>query len=94
MLISTATVNNGLWHHAALVADGSTQALYLDGALVGYATAAFSATALNYNTIGYSSTNFWLSVSTPTNTFNGYLDDMRIYDKALTPAQVFQLANP
>jgi len=94
LMTGTTTVNNGQWHHAALVFDGGTQAMYLDGTLAGFQAVALSPTALNTNYLGYCSTSLWPSVSAPTNTFNGYLDDVRIYDKALTPAQVYQLANP
>jgi len=95
MLTSAATVNNGTWHHAALVAENGTQTLYLDGAVVDSRAATLSTTALNYNYLGYGTTTGYPAVSTPTNVLNGYLDDVRIYDKALTPAQVYRMyTNP
>jgi hypothetical protein len=39
-MVSTATVVDQNWHHAALVVDGSNERLYLDGLLVGAAQAA------------------------------------------------------
>ncbi len=91
VMSSAATANDGQWHHAALVADKSTQALYLDGVLVDYRAATFSSTVLGTNYIGYGSTGAWPQGGSSPNSFNGYLDDVRIYDKALNASEIYQL---
>jgi hypothetical protein len=50
----TATINDGVWHHVALVMTGGTSAtLYVDGAAAGSATGTYNAgTTKFYSTIG------------------------------------------
>jgi hypothetical protein len=80
------------WHHVAVTIDatGKTDLLYLDGQLKATKTAARYTPSSLGNT-----TQNWLGRSQyPDPYFNGSLDDFRIYNRALTPAEVAQLATP
>lgn len=90
--VATAgTVNDGRWHHAAIsVTNHSGISLYLDGALVG--TTTFTGSPFT----GYSN-SFWimghnvLTFSGPnsgTGFFNGSIDDARVYNRALSGAEI------
>ncbi|MBI4385265.1 LamG domain-containing protein [Candidatus Parcubacteria bacterium] len=81
--------SNNQWHHIVATQTGTTCNIYLDGALV--KTATVSAIA-NGTTPG---TNDIL-ISTYDGSsypFNGKIDDVRIYNRALTYAEVLQLYN-
>jgi chitodextrinase len=71
----------GTWQHLAATYDGTTAKFYVDGALV--ASKAYSGSVGNSNTwrIGAYGT-------TPGGFFDGNVDEVRIYDHALTAAQV------
>ena len=75
----------GTWNHVVGTFDGTTVALYLNGVL--RSTAALSGNLFD------STVNLRLGSEqiTGPNFFNGYLDDVRIYNRALTAAEVRQL---
>jgi len=65
------------WHHAAAVYDGSEMSLYLDGAIVAGTAAA--------GNIQQRTSDVWIGSQTGgLNQFDGLLDDVRIYDHALS----------
>lgn len=76
------TASSG-WHHYAATYDGSIAKLYVDGVVVGsLATSgniAYSGTPLNIGR--YDGGSY---------TFNGDIDDVRLYNRALTQAEVQQ----
>jgi hypothetical protein len=78
------------WHHTAVVIDGTalTATLYLDGAVV----SSSSVTVLPKN-LGVSNQN-WIGRSqfTADAFFNGAVDDFRIYDRAMSAAEIRYLA--
>ncbi|MSR71452.1 MAG: LamG domain-containing protein [Candidatus Taylorbacteria bacterium] len=76
--LTYATNIDGAWHHVIATYDGSTAALYVDGVLVssGAASGSFTPGAL---TIGSSGASEY---------YNGLIDDVRIYSRALTAAEV------
>ncbi len=79
------------WHHWAVVLDpvARTHTLYLDGAQL----AQNSAATLFPRDLG-TLTNIWLGRSEygADPYFNGYLDDVRLYDEVLSVAQVHRIA--
>ncbi|MVN75178.1 T9SS type A sorting domain-containing protein [Hymenobacter sp. HMF4947] len=76
-------INDGHWHHVAATCDGTSLKLYVDGVLdVSNAQGAFNTTGFDWN-IGKR-----IPPLTSTEQFNGRLDEVRIYNTALTPAQV------
>lgn len=79
--------NNGAWHHFALVRSGSTVSLYVDGQ---FSSADSGLGDLNFNNSIYNSANFIFGASTryPGLGFVGGLDDLKIYNVALTQSDV------
>ena len=85
--ITTAnTVNDGNWHHAVLSGAGTTQSLYLDGALAGTLSGQINhlAELYTYAGAGYVSSSWPATASTKTlNHFNGSIDEVAIYPRPL-----------
>lgn len=93
-ITSTNDVNDNQWHHAALVIEGNNgfQRLYLDGALVG---------SLNTTTSSLSSTiiigaafggSLWLGTNSGWNLFQGQIDDVRIYNRAVAAEEIARMS--
>jgi uncharacterized repeat protein (TIGR01451 family) len=86
MLASSTAPTTGVWHHFAYVYDsvGTAQALYLDGAQINAAT---TSKVIAYDTnpllIGAQSDN-----STLNSFFSGGIDELTIYNRALTPTEI------
>jgi Concanavalin A-like lectin/glucanases superfamily len=72
----------GVFHHVAVTTDGSTIRFYVDGQAVGQAV---QSTPLVTNTvqlqIGSALPNY-------TNTFNGVIDELSLYNRVLTPLEI------
>jgi hypothetical protein len=85
-------VNDGNWHHLALTVNLSTSQLqlYVDGALANSQTMTTSAfPAFNNFEIGR------LGRSVPADAYGGLVDEVQVYDKALTGSEVqFLFNNP
>jgi hypothetical protein len=80
------------WHHVAVTidADNDIHSLYLDGILVGQNTSA----NLKPSDLGNTNRNYLgRSNYTADPYFNGLLDDVRIYNRVLTPEEIIPLAN-
>lgn len=76
----------GAWHHVAATWDGATKRLYVDGVLgAEMSTVAISGGELL--SIGAD-----LDTGTPTLYFDGELDELRIYPRVLTTAEIATLA--
>ncbi len=84
---STGSVVTAGWHHVALVQDGAGnhQYVYVDG--VNTTTGSFS--AQNGNGTG---TIYFGRSSVSTEYFTGDLDEVRLYNRALTAAQILAMA--
>lgn len=79
--------NDGNWHHLVTTFDQSkTSRIYVDGVLKNTVVQNGWNTSVNSNT-------FWLgSLFSPSaSLFNGTVDDLKIYDRALTQAEVTSL---
>jgi hypothetical protein len=76
-------VDNGQWHQSILVFDNSNNVvnLYLDGVLI----SSVVNTSNPFNNGSNIKIGFWEAFN---NYFNGYIDDIKIYNTALTPSQV------
>ena len=90
-MTTPAAVSAGVWHHFAVVlAAGATYTatLYIDNVAVGTNTAM----TLRPSTLGATPNN-WLGRSqfTLDALLNGYLDDFRVYKRALTAAEIATL---
>ena len=74
----------GDWHHICVTYDGSTAAMYADGKLL-------TASARNWN-LGNYYARIGRQVNNANEFWNGQIDDVRIYEYALTDAQIAGLA--
>ncbi len=87
-----APVNNNAWHLLAMTVDISTSklSLYVDGVLANTQTMAIgSLPTFNNFEIGR------LGRLAPVDPYNGLVDDVQVYDQALTLSEVqFMFANP
>src|SRR5262249_25132959 len=79
------TLPIGVWKHVATTFDGATLACYVDGVLVGSTTATFNLQGALL-TLAQSHLN--------ENYFNGSLDDVRIYNRALSAGEIAALVGP
>ena len=86
-LVGQSNVQDGEWHHIAIVYDGSSKRLYVDGQID--AQKAYSQT-LRTNNI-----NVRLGYNTEytSGQYSGLLDDVRIFKRALTPQEILTIAN-
>jgi hypothetical protein len=89
-LVSSSALNNGTWHFAALTHNGSTQSLYVDGTFVSSVSGTVSGvTGTNYWVIGTGYTgNGWPNSNGLWFYFKGAIDDVRIYNRALSASEV------
>ena len=88
---STAIPRNQWFHIAFLYKKGSLRQVYLNGILVGSTTnaPAPTATSTDHSFIGASQTS---STALGGNYFNGWMNDVRIYDHCLSAAEVKEIA--
>ena len=81
-LQGTVNVNDGQWHHVAAVYDGTKKYLYIDGAL-NVSTPATG--TINQNN---SPVLIGENAEATGRQWNGLLDDVRVYNRALSAAEV------
>jgi hypothetical protein len=83
LFTSSASINDGSWHHVAFTSNGTTSKLYIDGSESNTTshTWAISASLME---LGRGTSNYY---------FNGSIDQVRIYDSALSAANVTTLYN-
>jgi len=74
----------GVWHHICLTYDGNVARMYADGAEVASATK-------NWNVV-LSRAHIGRQVNDAAEFWDGLIDDVRIYDYALLPAEIKKLA--
>ncbi len=89
---SSGTINDGQWHHVVGVRDGGTITIYVDGAVnQGTQTGSATINASSDGTfgIGYNSNEG----GAPGGYFDGSLDDVRVYNRALSISEIKQLYN-
>lgn len=83
-----AAVNDGAWHHILITSSaGNHHELYVDGALADTKTTSLGAIALNTATIGAA-----VFGGVVQQYFNGTIDDVRMYKRALTKTEIADLA--
>jgi len=82
-----ATLPTGGWHHVAVVLNGSTGTLYVDGSQVGQNTGmTLNPTSLGSTNLNYIGKSQWNDPY-----LNGIVDDFHIYGSALTAGQIASL---
>jgi RHS repeat-associated protein len=96
-ITTSVAMNDGDWHHAVLVMDGTaqTQTLYVDGNATGQLTGIVSASpTLAFGYIGTGYTSGWPSSNGGWMPFTGSIDDVAIWNTALTATQIANLDSP
>ena len=78
-LVSDAIVIDGLWHRIALVWDGTSRSLFVDGTLVATDEQGSLVSCTGGLNIGCGTD------TTPASFFTGLIDDVRIYNRAVKP---------
>jgi hypothetical protein len=80
-------VTDGLWHHFAGTYDGAEGRIYIDGVL--------DATTPATGQMNIEPENFWIGNNSQNvdRFFHGMLDDVRLYNQALSEADVVKLAS-
>jgi len=93
---STTRVDDGQWHHVAGVFDNGTLTIFIDGSAEtpdssGGVTFGTGEVRYGFLGVGSEATEFNLNTG-PENYFDGDLDDFRIYSRALSQAEIANLA--
>ena len=87
---TSAVINDNTWHHLAFVYEaGASQSIYVDGTML--ATTATPAGIVENSApllLG------GMMLGSPTSTYTGLLDEVRMYNHALSAAEVTVLATP
>jgi hypothetical protein len=84
-VVSDTTLDTDTWYHVAFTFDGTTGTLYVDGAVVG-------ATGLTLDTAAGTALRIGAGVAATDDFFAGDVDDVLIFDRALTADEVASLA--
>jgi len=92
---STTRVDDGQWHHVAGVFDNGTLTIFIDGSAEtpdssGGVTFGTGEVRYGFLGVGSEATEFNLNTG-PENYFDGDLDDVRIYSRALSQAEIANL---
>jgi len=86
---STTTIGTGVWTHVAITLSGSLGIMYVNGVEVGRNTAM----TLKPSTLGSTTQNYIGKSQFPDPMLNGFIDDFRIYNRALTATEIADLTN-
>jgi hypothetical protein len=85
--VPIGTINNSAWHHVFCTYDGEKLKIYVDGA--NKANTSIVGTIQNYDSV----VNIGAYYDGTTQSFNGSIDDVMIFRRALTPQEVSSLYN-
>lgn len=88
-LVSQATITDDEWYHVGIVYDGSYRFLYVDGVEIAKDTRALAQALMSSDGGLYICADKDLDA---TSFFTGLIDDVRIYDVALTAEEIAALA--
>lgn len=82
-VVPTTGIQTGKWYHVTLSVDNGTGTIYIDGKQTATGTVA---AVIGKDTKIFLGVNAW---DTP---FNGAIDELKIYDRALSPAEIQAIA--
>jgi len=88
-IYSDEKITFGQWHHVGLLWDGNIKSMYLDGIEVAQTTVTDEPAAGVHGNTGFTIGASW---SSKTNFFSGLIDDVRIYNQALSAEEIAVLA--
>ena len=86
-------VDDDVWRHAALVASGDQDALYIDGELVGVRSSPIDHLAQLVNQVGVGYTDAWPGAAGGWHYFSGDLSGFTIWDGPLPAADIGAIAS-
>ncbi|WP_405523689.1 DNRLRE domain-containing protein [Streptomyces canus] len=89
-ITSSAAVNDGTWHHAALTAAGNTQSLYLDGTEVGSLSGDITQDDQRFVYLGAGYWNNWPATTGTTGHLTGDIDEAAVYSRPLGARTIAQ----
>jgi hypothetical protein len=89
-ITSTYPINSNRWYHIAVTFSGSNYNLYIDGVLV---KGSVSGSNPGLNTVNCIVGAMDQNNSNPVNYFNGWIDELRIWNTELTVNQIRQMMN-
>ena len=92
-VISKTPVNDDKWYHVAVVRTGNTVELFVDGNSQGKSSGAQAGGAITTNVRAIGCEVYWDCGGDGSCSLAGTIDDVRIYQRALTAAEIKQLAN-
>ncbi len=87
-ILSNSRVDDGLWHHIAGTYDGTRISLYVDGVLDATSVASRQILINDYDVL------IGGNAEKVDRFFNGLIDDVGVYNYALSPDDIAALANP
>jgi hypothetical protein len=87
LLCSVSGMSTGAWYFAAVTYDGAAIRVYRDGVEVG--SAAYTGALSNDSSVPLALGN--LPSGAGNRAFDGVLDEVAVFDKALTPGQIYEL---
>lgn len=95
---TTTGLNDGMWHHVAVVYDGTDKLIYVDGAPDGTATNPHGGDALGSTNPRWGIIGDGSEATSPNGSrnnlyYDGKLDDVALWDNVLTPTQIGDLAS-
>lgn len=88
-IIATHAIDTNRWYHVAVTFDGTNYSLYIDGILDNTASGANP----TLNTVDFIIGAMSQNTYTPYNYYNGYADELRIWNTSLTENQIRQMMN-
>ena len=89
---STIPITNNTWYHIAITYDqGSYCLMYVNGVLAASTASSIPNSPFVTYTTGLLFNTLWIGCSQNTYTYNGYIDDFRIYNRPLSAEQIAQL---
>ena len=90
-ITSNHAITTGRWYHVAVTFDGSNYNLYIDGIQVQNPVSGSNPNS-NNNSIFLLGARY-RTTQPPTDLFNGWMDELRIWSLNLTPEQIRQMMN-
>ncbi len=87
--IAATGPSTGVWYHFAAIYDGVSGSLYINGVFLG----SFASTHIPNNFTSLDNIWFYRSIFTNDNHFNGYLDEIGVWNRGLTSGEVAGLYN-
>jgi hypothetical protein len=86
---SSADISTGVWYHVAATYDGTTVKLYINGTLDTSSTISLNSFTYSVTCIG----ELYYSPTTSTRHFDGYLDDLALFNTTLSAADITKIYN-